>query len=91
MLEKQVEEYLTRKVRERGGLSRKWSSPSHRGVPDRIIILPTSGVWFVEVKTSTGKLTELQKRELNTLKSHGAQTAVVYGKEGVDEWLLTFA
>jgi len=88
--ENKVELYLDERVRKLGGITRKWVSPNHVGVPDRIVILH-GVVWFVEVKTEDGKLSTLQSREIRRLQDHGATVKVVYGKTDVDELVATLA
>ncbi len=82
--ENKVEVYLDACVKSAGGITRKWTCPSHNGVPDRIVIIQGI-VWFVEVKTMDGKLSEVQKREHIRLKEAGARVVTVYGREGVEE------
>ena len=50
MIENDVEKYLIRQVKAIDGLCWKWVSPGRRGVPDRIVMLPGGGVYFVELK-----------------------------------------
>ena len=88
MRERTVENYLTRRVKEAGGKSYKWCSPSNRSVPDRIAFLPNGGVWFIEVKSPTGKLTQLQEHTVKELKKYTDNVVVVFSKEDVQEWLL---
>lgn len=67
-LERQVVAYC-KKV---GALTYKFISPSHRGVPDRIVI-GSRGVLFLELKAPGKKPTALQLREIyliNNFKSH---------------------
>ena len=87
MLEKEVEAYLIKQVEGRGGKAYKFVSPAHRGVADRVVVLPGGRVWFVEVKTETGRLSPLQevfRREINRLDGN---SMCVYGRAGVDEWM----
>ena len=87
MLEKEVEAYLIKQVEGKGGKAYKFVSPAHRGVADRIVVLPGGAVWFVEVKTDTGRLSPLQeifRREINRL---GGNYVCVYGKGDVDQWM----
>lgn len=84
--ENKVETYLDKSVKRAGGITRKWTCPSHNGVPDRIVILK-GVVWFVEVKTNDGKLSEVQKREHIRLKDVGAKVVTLYGRAGVDEFM----
>jgi hypothetical protein len=85
--ENKIEQYLDKCVYVVGGLTRKWVSPGVDGVPDRIVILHGT-VWFVEVKTSDGVLSECQKREHIRLKDAGANVTTVYGHAGVDEFIV---
>ncbi len=92
--EKDVEAYLIRKMKALGGECYKWANNSVaggnvKGVPDRICIFPTGGIYLVEVKRDRkATLSKNQKsffermRELNV-----TQCTVIYGKDGVDEWL----
>lgn len=86
-LEKDVEKYLHRKITTLGGTTRKWSSPNHRGVPDRLVFMPSGKLHVVEVKRLSGKPTPLQLKELRALSGLGFKTAIVYGHEGVDEFI----
>ena len=61
MLERKLEQWAVRYTRERGGWLLKWNCPGHRGVPDRILVTMYGQVKFVEFKSPTGKLSELQK------------------------------
>ena len=81
--ERKIEKYLDDCVRSIGGITRKWTG--HSGVPDRIVIDANGLVWFVEVKTSDGKLSDVQKREHIRLKDAGAKVVTVYGRADVDE------
>lgn len=84
MTEKQVEAKLVAAVKRAGGVAYKFSSPSRRGVPDRIVVLPGGRPVFVEVKRPGGKLSPLQERELRILGEQlGQPTAVVDGPEGI--------
>lgn len=84
--ENKVETYLDRQVRILGGLTRKWVSVNRAGAPDRIVII-NGVVWFVEVKTADGKLSQVQIREHERLKEVGANVTTVYGIDGVEEFL----
>lgn len=87
--ENKVEKYLDKRVKELGGITRKWVSPTQDGVPDRIVI-HRGLIVFVEVKTINGVLESSQKREHERLIDHGAIVKTVYGESHVDtfvEWL----
>ena len=81
--ENKVETYLDEQVTAIDGMTRKWVSPGHDGVPDRIVI-HRGRVCFVEVKTTDGDRTVPQQREHKRLKDHGAEVTTVYGHNGVD-------
>ena len=75
-----IEKWLSDEVRKCGGLSFKWVSPGCIGVPDRIIVYQGK-VWFVELKTTTGRLSPTQKAVIRKLSDAGMVTHVVYGKD----------
>ena len=81
--ENKVERYLDSRIRNAGGITRKWVSPGMDGVPDRIVILRGT-VIFVEVKTVNGALSPAQVREHQRLTDHGAIVETIYGESGVD-------
>lgn len=86
-LEKDVEKYLAKQCLRRGWLSFKFLS-SETGVPDRIVILPGGTVWFVELKRARGgRLSARQKHIITKLDAIGANVTVLYGHEGVAQWL----
>lgn len=87
MKEKDIENYLRTQVKKLGGIAYKFISPGNVGVPDRIIIMPNGKIYFVELKTDKGKLTELQNRQINMIKNLGQEVVVVYGKSGADEFI----
>lgn len=81
--ENKVETYLDDQIKLIGGITRKWVSPGHDGVPDRIVIL-NGDIILVEVKTVSGRLSPFQKREQFRLAEAGATIHTVYGVAGVD-------
>jgi hypothetical protein len=87
MLEKQVEAYLVKAVRERGGEAYKFTSPAMRGVADRLVVMPNGVVWFVEVKRPGGKRTPLQERFALRMEDLGQRYALLCSIEEVRQWL----
>lgn len=83
MRERDIEQYFIRRVREAGGLQRKFVSPGHRGVPDRILVL-SGRICFVELKAPGKDLRPDQVREHLKLKSAGANVWTASTKEAVD-------
>jgi hypothetical protein len=62
-LEKDIEKKLRDQVKALGGRCVKWTCPGWRGVPDRIVLMPGSRIYFVETKRpKDGKLAPMQKK-----------------------------
>lgn len=87
MLEKQIEAYFVRRVREIGGVAYKFTSPAHRGVADRVVCLPGGVVWFVELKAAGGRLSPLQQVFQSDMARLGQRYACLWSKEHVDGWV----
>ena len=87
VLEKEIEARLRRGVQALGGVAYKWVSPGNSGVPDRVVILPGAQVYFVELKTETGKLSPVQERQHARLRRCGFSPITLYGMEAVEEFL----
>lgn len=85
MLEKNVEKLFVREVQARGGITYKFTSPGNVGVPDRIVITPEGRVWFVELKTETGRLSRMQEYQLERLRRQNCNVVVLYGREEVEK------
>lgn len=84
--EGKIEKYLDSEVKKIGGFTRKWTCPGHIGVPDRIVFY-RGKIYFIEVKTKNGTLTERQHRELTLLNDAGFNAGVVFGLIGVDKFI----
>ena len=80
MLEKQIEKYLVRRVKDNEGLTFKWIS-TVTGVPDRLVLLKQR-VFFVELKTETGKLSG---RQILVFDQLGEQVFPVYILRSYDD------
>ena len=85
MLERDLESRLNQLVKLAGGVTYKLDARTHKGAPDRVVILDST-VWFIELKTETGKLSELQGYELDRLNRAGANTRVIYGVKELDQF-----
>lgn len=70
MTESQLERKVVEWCRDEGILTYKFSSPAHRGVPDRIFLY-AGRIMFLEFKQAGKKPTALQMRELSLLRSVG--------------------
>ena len=87
MLEKQIEAYLVKKVKDLGGVAYKFTSPAHRGVADRVVCLPDGQTWFVELKTAGGRLSPLQKIFQSEMARMNQKYACLWSRDHVDQWL----
>ncbi|WP_215544963.1 VRR-NUC domain-containing protein [Amycolatopsis sp. CA-230715] len=83
--EKNVERYLLLRCRESGFLCLKFVSPARGGVPDRIIVTPTVGTVFVEVKRPRGGLARRQRLMHTKIRRFGGEVHVVDSTVAVDE------
>ena len=80
MLEKEIEKKVSIYAKNNGMLVFKFTSPSHRGVCDKMFI-HNGNVFFIEFKQK-GKLpTKLQSMHHQDLVSHGIAVYVVDGVE----------
>lgn len=90
-LEKAIEAKLGKYAKSKNCLYKKFTSPSNRSVPDRIIVTPHGVVGFLELKRKGQKPTEQQRHELATLIEHGATASWVDnyedGRQFVDDLL----
>ena len=87
-MERDIERYLVRRVTQLNGVAYKFVSPGRVGVADRIVLLPGGVVWFVELKTATGRLSPLQNVFAADMRRMGANYIVIRSKEEVDKWML---
>ena len=70
-----------------GGLCYKFVSPGNRGVPDRLVITPDGRVFFVELKSKTGRLSELQKFQKSELEKRNVTVRVLNSVAAVQEFV----
>ena len=87
MLERDIEEYLTKQVRQLGGRSYKFISPDNPGVPDRIYLFPGGKVYFVELKRVIGKLSGVQVWQREQFQQMGCDFRVIYGMKQAQEFI----
>jgi hypothetical protein len=85
ILEKDIEKYLNKRIKQLSGLSFKWLS-SVTGVPDRIVIL-NQKVLFVELKTETGKLSPRQILVFDELGEAGFPVHVLRSYNDIEEFI----
>jgi hypothetical protein len=83
-----VEAYFKRRVKEVGGLTRKFVSPGRRGVPDQLAIFrPFGKIYFVELKADGKAPGDDQLREHKRLRAMGCNVWVCIGKSDVDRFI----
>lgn len=87
MRERDVEQYLVRRVKQAGGIAYKFTSPGRRSVPDRIVLWPFGEAEFVELKAPGQKPTPLQAREHEKLRELGHIVTVIDSVDGVKRWM----
>lgn len=86
MTEKPIENHLRKLVKQSGGLCYKWVSPGNSGVPDDIVIWPGM-IFFVEMKSTTGTLSAIQKLQHRRLKKLDIEVVVLSSKKQVEDWV----
>lgn len=84
MSETDVERHLKKLVEGLGGIAFKFKSPGYLGVPDRLCVLPSGKIFFVEVKDRNGKVNTAQHRCMNKLKHMRQDVYVVWSVLDVD-------
>jgi hypothetical protein len=87
MLEKQIEKFLTGKVKNMGGLSIKLNSASFSGLPDRMILMPVGRIYFVELKAPGKKPRPLQVVIHKVFADLGFKVYIIDTKEKVGEFI----
>lgn len=88
--EKALEARLVDEVKKRGGMAVKLTSQFHRGMPDRLCVLPFHTIAFVEMKSTGEKPTALQEAAMQQLRSMRFAVRVVDSTETLDELLQGF-
>lgn len=95
MRERDIEQYLVRRVKELGGEVRKVQWIGRRGAPDRLVMLPGISAYhgdagrasWVELKAPGVKAEPHQLREHKRMRKMGQRVVVIDSIEGVEELL----
>ena len=86
--EKDLETALVQGAKERGGIAIKLTSQFHRGLPDRIVLLPYHTIAFVELKSTGEKRSALQEVMGRYLEGLGFRVFVIDSTEGLYEFFV---
>lgn len=81
--EKSIEQKLVRAVKGRGGVCPKLVSPGFDGMPDRLVLLPSGRMGFVEVKAPGEKPRPLQSARHQLLTRLGFKVYVLDAPEQI--------
>ena len=82
--ERTVEQHLVNALEKCGLPCIKYANAAS-GMPDRLVLLPGGRVWWVELKTHGGSLSDLQKYQHQKLRQLGHNISVVWSTEQADE------
>jgi len=77
ILERDVERALVARVKALGGTAEKFTSPSKRSVPDRLVTLPGGVIVFVELKAPGKKPTPKQHADHQRRRAMGCDVRVI--------------
>ena len=78
MKERDVQAKIRRDLKKRGYLTLKLEPADKVGIPD-LLLLGEGEVAFVEVKTTTGKLSAKQTTMHNIIRRYGGDVLTIYG------------
>ena len=87
MKESEIERWLVEQVRKLGGIADKFVSPGNPGVPDRLVVMPGGKIYFVELKTEIGRLSNIQKWQRQRYRNLGVDFRVIKGKQEAKEFI----
>ena len=85
MRESAIERHLVERVRRIGGECFKFVSPGRVGVPDRVVILPGGEIFWIELKTWTGKVSPEQLRMHFRLRELDQDVHVIRSIDQIDK------
>ena len=87
MRERLIEQKLRNGVKEKGGLALKFVSPGMAGVPDRILLVPSGKIYFVEMKAPGKHMSPKQVKVAKFLEKLGHKVWVIDRMEQIEEFL----
>ena len=77
MREKVIEHALVMETKSRGGIAPKFTSQGFDGMPDRLVLLPSGRMGFVELKAPGKKPRALQEARHRLLRRLGFKVYVI--------------
>ena len=83
--EKAIEKYLCERMKAVGYPCLKYSNANMAGYPDRVIVLPTQKVVWVELKSKGKKPSKIQQVRFDELRRLGHQVWIADSRQKVDE------
>ena len=87
-LEAEIEQHFIWAVECAGGKTYKFTSPSMRGVADRIACLPNGDTWFVELKRPVGgAFSDQQVVFADDMKRLHQKYVALINKLEIDQWI----
>jgi len=83
MREKTIEQHLVKAMKNIGGIAPKLVSPGFDGMPDRLVLLPSGKIGFVEVKAPGKEPRPLQVARHELLRRLGFKVYVLDDPEQI--------
>jgi len=77
LYERTIENELVARVKAKGGIAPKFTSPGFDGMPDRLVLLPDGRMGFVELKAPGRKPRALQMARHKLLRRMGFTVYVI--------------
>lgn len=73
-----------------GGITEKLA-PTNAGMPDRLVMFPTSRIYLVELKADHGAVRDIQKIWHERAAALGVQVVVLKGLKEARDWVIATA
>lgn len=87
--EKSIERYLVQQAKEHGWPCLKYSNPNMVGYPDRLLVLPSAKVVWVELKSKGRKTSKIQDERKAQLINMGHEVRVIDNKADIDKLIIS--
>jgi len=85
-----LEKRFSREVNKHGGLALKFTPPGWTGAPDRIVLMPSSKVVFVELKSYGKKPEPLQIKRHKELEALGFKVRIIDSEAEINAFFEEF-